>query len=187
MQRTLLIAALIALAAAPAAAQGKSKAHHGQSEFRTNDDHRGTSRSDDDRDDDDRDDDDRDDDDRDEKRASRGRRDNYGSESQRVYIDSRGLECREKNKVKKDGRRSSETRCKEPKHRKNDRSARDSRNTPCTPMRDPRTTARARRSRSRRSTPCSSFPRASASRAAPRSRPGMPSYKAAVLPRTTCR
>lgn len=122
MQRTLLIAALIALAAAPAAAQGKSKAHPGQSEFRTNDDRRGIGRSDDDRDDDDRDDDDRD-----KKRASHGRRDSYGTESQRTYIDSRGLECREKNKVKKDGRRSSETRCKEPKHRKNDRSARDSR------------------------------------------------------------
>jgi hypothetical protein len=45
----------------------------------------------------------------------------YQSKTDRTYIDSRGLECREKTKVKKDGRREYSTKCKEPKNRRTDR------------------------------------------------------------------
>jgi hypothetical protein len=92
MQRTLLLVSLIALAAAPAAAQGKSKEHrrddHG-SQFRSNEN-------------------------RDYNRNNR-------SKTQRTFIDSRGLECREKSEIKKDGRRKYDLKCKEPKQRRGDR------------------------------------------------------------------
>ena len=117
MQRTLLLVSLIALAAAPAAAQGKSKEHrrddHG-SQFRSNetrDDERrsGVYRSADDRD-------------RDYARNdNRAYNRNYRSKTQRTFIDSRGLECREKSEIKKDGRRKYDLKCKEPKQRRGDR------------------------------------------------------------------
>lgn len=133
MNRTLLVISMIALAAAPAAAQGRSKEHRGNFHFRTsssrNADDRawgnseGRSRSDDR---DDRDDDDRDDDDRgDDGRAGRG-----AKKSERTYIDSRGMECREKTQVKKDGRRSSTTRCSDPKKGNGRWNGRDTRE-PC--------------------------------------------------------
>ena len=109
MHRTLLLVSMIALAAIPAAAQGKSKEHRQSSQFRTSDARRSDSRASDDRSGryrwDDRDDDHDDD-------ARRGNR----SKSERTYIDSRGLECREKTQIKKDGRRSYTTKCKERKN-----------------------------------------------------------------------
>ena len=117
MQRTLLLVSLIALAAAPAAAQGKSKEHR-------RDDHASQFRSNENRDDerrsgvyrpaDDRDGDDARNDNRDYNRNDR-------SKTHQTYIDSRGLECREKNEIKKDGRRKYDLKCKEPKHRRSDR------------------------------------------------------------------
>ena len=122
MRRILLLVSLIALSAAPAAAQGKSKEHRRDgngTQLRTNDDRnsRGTvdRRSNDDDDDDDRRGND--------KYENGDRRGNggYQSKTERTYIDSRGLECREKTKVKKDGRREYSTKCKEPKNRRTDR------------------------------------------------------------------
>jgi hypothetical protein len=92
MQRTLLLVSLIALAAAPAAAQGKSKEHR-------RDDHASQFRS----------------------NESRDYDRNYRSKTQRTFIDSRGLECREKSEIKKDGRRKYDLKCKEPKQRRGDR------------------------------------------------------------------
>ena len=94
MQRTLLLVSLIALAAAPAAAQGKSHEHRRDS-YSSRDAY-----------------------------SSRDRynsRDSYSSKTQRTYIDSRGLECREKNEIKKDGRRKYDLKCKEPKRNRSDR------------------------------------------------------------------
>lgn len=116
MRHTLLVLSMIALAAAPAAAQGRSHEHRNNGHVRTRttrdaDDRassnsEGRYRSDDE--DDDREDDDREDDDR----AGRGTK-----KSERTYIDSRGMECREKTQIKKDGRRSSTTRCRDQKNR----------------------------------------------------------------------
>lgn len=126
MQRTLLLVSMIALAAAPAAAQGKSREHRNNGQFRTSDvrssgnrasdDNRGRYRSDDE-------DDDRDDD-RDGGNHGRADRTANRSKSDRTYIDSRGLECREKTQIKKDGRRSSMTKCREPKHGRGNANAR---------------------------------------------------------------
>ena len=92
MQRTMLLVSLIALAAAPAAAQGKSKEHR-------RDDHASQFRS----------------------NESRDYDRNYRSKTQRTFIDSRGLECREKSEIKKDGRRTYDLKCREPKRRRGDR------------------------------------------------------------------
>ena len=142
MRRILLMVSLIALSAAPAAAQGKSKEHRRDgngAQLRTNEDRneRGnvSRRSNDDDDDDDRrgneryenddrrgndryENDDRRDNDRYENDDRRG---GYRSKTDRTYIDSRGLECREKTKVKKNGQREYTTKCKEPKNRRTDR------------------------------------------------------------------
>jgi hypothetical protein len=110
-RHTLLVISMIALAAAPAAAQGRSNEHRNNGQFRTsntrNADNRASSNSHGRYRSDDRDDD-RDDDDR----AGRGTK-----KSERTYIDSRGMECREKTQIKKDGRRSSTTKCRDPKNR----------------------------------------------------------------------
>ena len=133
MRRILLMVSLIALSAAPAAAQGKSKEHRRDgngAQFRTNDNRNSSGnvnrRSNDDDDDDDRrgngryENDDRRGNDRyenDDRRGNGG----YQSKTDRTYIDSRGLECREKTKVKKNGQREYTTKCKEPKNRRTDR------------------------------------------------------------------
>ena len=116
MQRTLLLVSLIALAAAPAAAQGKSKEHR-------RDDHGSQFRSNETRDDERRSGVYRSADDHDRDYARNDNRDynrNYRSKTQRTFIDSRGLECREKSEIKKDGRRKYDLKCKEPKQRRGD-------------------------------------------------------------------
>jgi hypothetical protein len=117
MQRTLLLVSLIALVAAPAAAQGKSKEHR-------RDDHGSQFRSNENRDDDRRSGVYRSADDREGNYVRNDNRDynrNYRSKTQRTFIDSRGLECREKSEIKKDGRRKYDLKCKEPKQRRGDR------------------------------------------------------------------
>jgi hypothetical protein len=117
MQRTLLLVSLIALAAAPAAAQGKSKDHR-------RDDHGSQFRSNANRDDERRSGVYRPADDRDGDYARNDNRDynrNHRSKTQRTFIDSRGLECREKSEIKKDGRRTYDLKCREPKQRRGDR------------------------------------------------------------------
>lgn len=134
MQRTLLIVSLIALAAAPAAAQGKSKEHRRNSEVRTSDNRRPEFPVNGDRlgqrsgdEDSDGDSDGDSDSDSDSRNASR-------SKTHRTYIDSRGLECREKSEIKKNGRRKYDVKCKEPKGRRADRQAsnRDADDRRCT-------------------------------------------------------